>query len=590
MIYERYEDLPTRSYDFVIVGGGNAGVVLANRLSENAEVSVLLLEAGGAYENAHMAHIPFLCTMLGDTEVDWGYKLTPQAALDGRVVPYPRGFVLGGSSAINYMACTRGSAEDYDRFAKVTGDDGWSWKSLLPYFHKSEKYTVVDSRDATEYDATHHSTAGLHHIGLPMAQRDLDQKVIRSLSDEFPFNSSINSGKPIGFGATIFDELCANLIYPFSCAKDGSPVSVKGGARNSAASSYLAQAYLARPNLHVLVKAHVTRVLQTGTSDAGPVFRGVEFVQKGDVSVKHTVTAAKEVVLSAGAVGTPAILLHSGIGDTKVLEGLGIKSTLNLPDVGQNLSEHTLSAISWEVNSTNTFEAFTRDPAGREAAEKEWRESKTGPLSTPPCTQIGFLRLPESLSILATTADPAAGPNTPHMELLFLNGFLGPPPPTGNYLTVAFACVTPTSLGSVTLASNDPLAAPLIDPKLLGTEIDRVTMREAFKAARKFVTGPGFKDYIIRELSAEVPDTDEGIDAYLRATTAVVFHPTGTAKMSAKDAKDGVVNPDLLVKGAVGLRVVDASVFPFIPSAHTMLPVYALAERASDLIKAEHKI
>ncbi|KAJ6506623.1 aryl-alcohol oxidase-like protein [Mycena sanguinolenta] len=571
MIYQRYEDLPTRSYDFVIVGGGNAGIVLANRLSENAEVSVLLLEAGGAYEDAPMAHIPFHCVILADTELDWGYKVTPQAGLDGRVVSYPRGFVLGGSTATNFMGCTRGSAEDYDRFAKVTGDDGWSWKSLLPYFHKSEKYTVVDSRDASEYDATHHSTAGLHHIGLPMAQRDLDKRVIRSLSDsEFPFNSNINSGKPIGFGWF--------------------PVSVKDGARNSAANSYLAQVYLARPNLHVLVKAHVTRVLQTEASDAGPVFRGVEFVQKGDVSSKHTVTAAKEVILSAGAVGTPTILLHSGIGDSKVLEGLGIHSTLDIPDVGKNMSEHTLSALVCEVNSADTFESFTRDPVGKEAAEKQWRESRTGPLTVPPCTQVGFLRLPESHPILATTVDPAAGPNTPHMELMFVNGFLGPPPPAGNYLTVAFACVAPTSLGSISLASNDPLAAPLIDPKLLDTEIDRVTMREAFRAARKFVTGPGFKGYIARELSAEVPDTDEAIDAYLRATTAVVYHPTGTAKMSAKDAKDGVVNPDLLVKGAVGLRIVDASVFPFIPSAHTMLPVYALAERASDLIKAARKI
>ncbi|KAJ6506629.1 glucose-methanol-choline oxidoreductase, partial [Mycena sanguinolenta] len=159
-----------------------------------------------------------------------------------------------------------------------------------------------------------------------------------------------------------------------------------------------------------------------------------------------------------------------------------------------------------------------------------------------------------------------------------------------NYLTVLFACVTPTSPGSISLASNDPLAAPLINPKLLDTEIDRVTMREAFRAARKFVTGPGFKDYIARELSAEVPDTDEAIDAYLRATTAVVYYPTGTSKMSAKEAKDGVVNPDLLVKGAVDLRIVNASVFPFIPSAHMMLPVYALAERASDLTKAAHKI
>ncbi|KAJ6483114.1 aryl-alcohol oxidase-like protein [Mycena sanguinolenta] len=566
MIYERYEDLPVNSYDFVVVGGGNAGSVLANRLSENADVSVLLLEAGGAYENAHSAHIPFLCVTLGATEVDWGYKITPQGRLDGRVVPYPRGFVLGGSSAINYMVCTRGSAEDYDRFAKVTGDDGWSWKSLLPYFHKSEKYTVVESRDASEYDATHHSTAGLHHIGLPLAQRDLDQRVIQSLSEsEFPFNSNINSGKPIGFGWF--------------------PVSVKDGARNSAASSYLAQAYLARPNLHVLVDAHVTRVLPTGTSDTGPVFRGVEFIQE-----MHTVTATKEVILSAGTVGAPGILLHSGIGDSKVLEGLGIQSTLDLPDVGKNMSEHSLSALVYEVNSADTFEAFTRDPVGKEAAEKQWRESRTGPLTVPPCTQVGFLRLPKSHPILATTADPAAGPNTPHMELMFFSGFWGPPPPTGNYLTVAFACVTPTSLDSVTLASNDQLAAPLIDPKLLDTEIDRVTMREAFRATRKFVTGPGFKDYIVRELSAEVPDTDEAIDTYLRATTAVVSHPTGTAKMSAKDAKDGVVNPDLLVKGAVGLRVVDASVFPFIPAAPTMVPVYALAERASDLIKAAHKV
>ncbi|KAF9465127.1 aryl-alcohol oxidase-like protein [Collybia nuda] len=570
-LFEHFSDIPHREYDFIIIGGGTAGNVIANRLSENPNISILVLEAGGSDRGAYLTQVPYYgLTKLPGSQYDWGYSTVPQPNLDNRVIPYPRGFVLGGSSSTNLMVYTRTSAGDFDRYAAVTGDNGWSWNQLKPYFYKNEKLTApADGHNPSgQYNPIFHSTSGMVGVSLPGFPRGSDPLILQtaSRSSEFPFKLDMNSGNSLGVGWV--------------------QSSIKGGVRSSSATSYLSDQYLGRPNLHVLVHARVTRLIKTSSSAHGPVFRGVEFTQNAGAS-KTILNAKKEVILSAGSIGTPAILMHSGIGDATTLQSLGITSTLNLPSVGRNLTEHPISAIVWRVNSTNTFDSIDRDPAASAAAETLWNTTHTGTLTTSLTTQIGFFRFPNTHPIFNGMEDPASGPTTPHYEFIFSNGWiLGETPPTDNYFTISFAAVQPTSRGSITLSSSDPLAAPIIDPNLLGTNYDRATLREGMRAARRFIQDPVFNGYLLDEVT-EVGDSDDSIDEYIRSLTAVVFHPTGTAMMSAKGAQYGVVDPDLKVKGAVGLRVVDASIFPFVPSGHTQAPVYAIAERASDLIKAD---
>ncbi|KAJ7249687.1 aryl-alcohol-oxidase from pleurotus Eryingii [Mycena rebaudengoi] len=516
---------------------GTAGNVVANRLSENRDNSVLVLEAGGSNADVLDIIVPFYCPdATPNTTQDWNYKTIPQAALNGRSIPYPRGFVLGGSSSVNYMIYTRGSKEDFDRMARASGDQGWSWDSLIPYMRKNERIGVPPDHHNTtgQFDPAVHGFNGINTISLAGFPNDIDSQFIQTTDElaEFPFNLDMNSGYQLGVG------------WLQSTIKDGS--------RSSSATSYLAPQFLNRPNLHVLLNARVTRILPTG-ADA---FRTVEFVQDIKDRQRFAVTAKKEVILSAGTIGAPNILLHSGIGNSSALSSLGIKPVRNLPSVGQNLSDHILLG---------------------------------GPLVDNPGSQIGWLRVPENSSIFDRLPDPAAGPNTAHFELIFSAGIIGPAPLTGNYLSITSVVVSPTARGSVTLNSSDPLAPPLMDPNLLGSEVDMFIMREAIKSSLRFAAAPAWTDYIISPISYNSSSTDEELDAYIHANAGPGFHPTGTAGMSPKREKYEVVDPDLWVKGLIGLQVVDLSILPFIPAAHTQAAAYIIAERAADLIQMAWK-
>ncbi|EJD00214.1 alcohol oxidase [Fomitiporia mediterranea MF3/22] len=567
---------PEKSYDYIVVGGGAGGSVIANRLSEEAFLKVLLIEAGSSdFKNMNI-EIPFFAPRLAGSQFDWNFTTINQSSLNNRPIPYPRGFVLGGSTAINIMAYTRGTIDDYDRWANVTGDEGWSWNSLQPYVRKLEKLVPpTDHHNTTgEIDPCIHGHEGPVRISLTGVPEPTDEWVIAAssqLSDEFPFNLDYNSGNTIGIS--------------------WKQNTIAHGERVSAAKAYIAPA-LSRPNLDVLVNTHVTRVLQIGTESGAPVFKGVQFSQSSE-GVVYGLNASREVILSAGAVKTPHILMLSGIGNAEHLSSFSIKPIVDIPDVGNNLQDHPVVTASFSVNSTNTLDNLTENATFLAQEEALWLKNRSGLLGWVSTNQFGWFRIPVNSSIFDSATDPSAGPTSAHFEFIFTNGFTSfsePFPASGgHFFTVLVAVVSPTSRGNITLASSNPFDSPVIDPNLLGTAFDIFTVREAIKSARKFVSAPAWQGWILEEYGAfSEAHTDEQIEEFARQTANTIDHVSCTVAMGktgSSGSGTGALNSDLTVKGTVGLRVVDASAFPFIISGHTQAAVYILAERAADLIK-----
>ncbi|KAK7017372.1 mitochondrial choline dehydrogenase [Favolaschia claudopus] len=609
-IYEAFDALPRSKFDYVIVGAGAGGSVLANRLSEDSHISVLLVEAGSSNAGVLNSIVPMFLPLLNpDTPYDWNYTTTPQGGLDGRSINFGSGHMLGGSTSVNYMAYTRGSSEDWDRYARLTGDEGWSWRSIQKYLRRKEKWTppADNHNTAGQFDPRVHGSTGINSVSLPGFPHPFDSRVIAATkenSSAFPWNLDINSGRPLGVvdsGSILVSEcpridfevdsrfwrvpppeeeqrfsldsrFCdsASILDPESdqnrCQNrlriDGEsstltpPNDSDGGQRSSAATSYLGPDFISRPNLHVLVNSRVTKLVQTGEENGKPALR--------------------------------SILLLSGIGDKNDLTALGIRTVLDNPSVGRNLTDHPLLINQWYANSTGTFDALQRNVSFVMEELAAWEQTQKGLLVNSILSHLIWSRLPDhSFSI----PDPSAGPNSAHYELILANGWgrATPIPATGNFIAIGTSISAPTSVGEITLRTSNPFDQPNINPNLIGTDFDVFVMTEAVRAARAFFSAKAWNGYVLGEFDDLAVATDDAkLEQYIRKNSASILHPVGTASMSSQAATFGVVDPDLVVKGISGLRIADASVLPLLPSAHTQVPVYVVAERAADLLKTKY--
>ncbi|KAF8994728.1 pyranose dehydrogenase [Cyathus striatus] len=535
-----------------IISGGTAGSVIANRLTENPKFRVLVIEAGPSNEGVLNIEVPGLSYSLRNSPFDWNYTTVPQSGLNGRTLSYPSGHVLGGSSSISALAYTRGSSDDYNRWAAVTGDEGWSWDQMLPFILKNEHfYFPVDGHSIVgQFDPKFHNFTGMSSVSLSEFERPLDSLYLQTsqyLNDEFPFDLDVNDGIPLGLGWV-------------QCT-------IGNGTRSIAATSYLGPRFINRPNLDVVVNTHISRVLDTGHGRKIDL-RTIEFFvllylivfYVGENQTRHTVTARKEVILSLGSIGTPHILMNSGIGDGHDLKKIGIKPVLHLPSVGKNLSDYTYMTLSWSAD-------LTAKPENTTDELEQWTRDHSGPFANGIVNLMAWSRVPTTASNFTLFADPASGPYSPHYQFILVIRITG---------------------GSVSLKSSDPFDMPLIDPALLMSETDVFIAKDAISSVKMFFSGPAWHNIVLDkqplELSSTVTEEDT-VDQIIRNISGTRFHAVGTAAMSPRGTPYGMVEPDLLLKGAEALRIVDASIMPFIPAGNTLAATYAIAERGAELIK-----
>jgi choline dehydrogenase len=526
-----------RSFDLVIVGGGTAGCVLAARLSEDPNVQVCLLEAGGAARSP-LVNVPGAIVLAQRSrKLNWHFQSAPQAHLEGRRISLPRGRGLGGSALINGMVYFRGHPTDYDTWAQA-GADGWSYREVLPYFLKSEDNESLPP-------------SAFHARGGPMR--------IRTVQRPNPLNFAfIAALEELGLSAR------EDLTGADSEGVGLRQVAIRGGTRETSASAFLRPA-MARRNLTVLTGAHATRVILEGRRA-----RAVE-CRLGDVQIR--VQARREVILSAGALQSPQLLMLSGIGDADHLAGLGIAVHHALPGVGRNLHDHLASPVHMSMEDPTSYGISWRAMPRNLANLTEYALLRRGPLANNIFESAAFIK-------------SVPGLNRPDLQLVFQPAkrpSASFPYPVGHGFAISPVALYPRSRGRVTLASADPFAAPLIDLNLLSEPEDLDPLIRAIRLIRRIFAARAFARYHAAESApGGGAQSDAELAAYVRAQAYTVHHPVSSCRMG-KDSL-AVVDPQLRVSGLDGLRVVDASIFPSIIGGNTNAAVVMVAEKAADMI------
>lgn len=528
-------------WDYIVVGAGSAGCLVANRLSADPKVKVLLLEAGGK-DDWHWIKIPLgFIYCMGNPRADWCYHTEPDPGLSGRSIPYPRGRVLGGSSSINAMLHLRGQKRDYDEWAEITKDSSWSWEKVLPFFKRSENYH--GGADAV------HGASGEWRVERPKDSWEILDAIRDAMVQAgIPKIEDFNRGDNEGCGHFEADQ--------------------RRGVRESSSTAFLKPIMNSRSNLTVMTGAQCSRIRIEGKRA-----KGVEFIRNGK---KQFASARAEVILSAGSIGSTQILQLSGIGPGKLLHSLGIPVVDDRPGVGENLQDHLQLRMIFKVSNVSTLNEKMHSFWHRMAMRLRYELFHTGPYSSAP-SQLGAFTRSNSRYKTANIEY--------HVQNLSLDR-----PGAGVHPFPAFTAspcdLRPTSRGFVRIQSSDPQTAPQIMPNYLSTPEDCKVAVESLRLTRKIVSQPALAKYKPEEYKPGIHyQTDEEILQGAREIGTTIFHPIGTCKMGLPSDKYAVVDSHLRVLGIEGLRVVDASIMPTMTSGNTNAPTLMIAEKASEMIR-----